>query len=69
MFSLYEHWLKLTGVLESFDLEYRVSNDGIIQFMPRLSPAEVLQPSQGEISNDAHRASRVGENCAWHLGM
>ena len=30
-------------------------------------PAEVLQPSQSEISNDAHRASQMSGNCAWHM--
>ena len=30
-------------------------------------PAKVLQPSHGEISNDAHRASQMRGNCAWHM--
>ena len=30
-------------------------------------PAEVLQPSQGEISNDVRRASQMRGNCAWHM--
>ena len=31
------------------------------------SLTEVLQPSQGEISNGAHRASLMHGNCAWHM--
>ena len=32
--------------------------------MPSLSPVEALQPSQGEISNNAHKASLMR---AWHM--
>ena len=31
------------------------------------SSAKVVQSSQGEISNDAHRASQIRRNCAWYM--
>ena len=39
--SFCEHWLKLTRVLKSLDLEYRVSN-GMTQFVPRHFPLQRL---------------------------